>query len=402
MISTKIALRYFVSAKSHAAVNVISGVSVASVAVATAAIVIVLSVFNGFTNLTRSHFASIDPDIMVVPPVGKVFADAEGIAETVRSVAGVVAAVPTLTERGLVMTGDGGQYGVVFKGVGDGYERIVDYDSITDYDIMVPEGAGLPEAVVSVGVASHLSLRAGEPVELMTLKRVGRLNPANPASGILSQDLSLRRIVSIGQMEFDADNMFIPLATARELLQYENNEASAVEVALAKGASARAVAKQIEQKLPGTIVLYGDKLHSEAYRMIAVEKWVTFTMLIFILIIAAFNIISTLSLMMIEKRDNMQTLRFLGASKAQTRRVFAIMGVMITMAGGIIGIIIGVALALAQQWGGFIKLAGDASNLTITEYPVSVEPTDILAVFALVAVLAVLSALCTRAFKSEQ
>ena len=132
--------------------------------------------------------------------------------------------------------------------------------------------------------------------------------------------------------------------------------------------------------------------------MIAVEKWVTFTMLIFIIIIAAFNIISTLSLMVIEKRDNMSTLRFLGAPRRTIRMVFSLMGAMITAAGGLIGIVIGVALSLAQQWGGFIKLGGDHSKLTITEYPIHVEFTDIIAVLAIVAVITIATSLITRIF----
>ena len=132
--------------------------------------------------------------------------------------------------------------------------------------------------------------------------------------------------------------------------------------------------------------------------MISVEKWVTFAMLIFILIIAAFNIISTLSLMVIEKRDNMATLRFLGAPRRMVRSVFAWMGAAITLAGGLIGCALGLALAFAQQWGGFIKLGGDPSKLSVDVYPVRVAGVDIAAVLLLVAVMAALTSLVTRLF----
>lgn len=397
-MSFRIALRYFFSGKSHGAVNVISGVSVAGVAVATAAIVIVLSVFNGFSNLTRSRFSAIDPDLKAIPREGKVFSGADSLALVAESVDGVEAAVPTLTERGLIIAGDDTQLGVVFTGVGPGYDRIVDYEEITDFYRNRPEGDTLPGASVAVGVASRIDIRPESPLELYTLRRVGRINPANPISAFFSRPLTVERIISIDQMEFDADNIIIPLDVARELLQYYDNEASAIDLRVAPGTNAASVARSLKEVLPDLDIITREQQHSEAYRMIAVEKWVTFTMLIFILIIAAFNIVSTLSLMVIEKRDNMTTLRFLGADRNMVRRVFEDMGAMITAAGGIIGIILGVGLALAQQWGGFIKLSGDQSMLTITAYPVRVEITDILAVASIVAVVAVAASLTTRIF----
>lgn len=395
MLSFRIALRYFLSVKSHRAVNTISAVSVAGVAVATAAIVIVLSVFNGFSGLAHSRFASIDPELTVVPVRGKVFASGDSLAEAVSAIEGVAVAVPALAERGMIVGADGSQFGVVFKGVGDGYDRIVDFDGITYYQAPRSDADTLPAATLAIGVASRLRLGPEQSFELMTLRRVGRINPANPATALMSQRMIADRVVSIDQMEFDADNMIIPIAIARELLQYDSGEASAIEIALIPGASASKVAERIERTMPEVKVMRREQLHGEAYRMIAVEKWVTFAMLIFILVIAAFNIISTLSLMVIEKRANMATLRFLGASAGRVRLIFAMMGAMITLAGGIIGAVLGVGLSLAQQWGGFIKLNGDAAMLSITEYPVRVEATDLAAVLAILVFVAACASLTT-------
>lgn len=395
----RIALRYFFSGKSHGAVNVISGISVAGVAVATAAIVIVLSVFNGFSHLARERFSAVDPDLMAVSARGAAFAGADSLLRKVSDAEGVEAAVATLTERGLLTAGDDAQLGVVFKGVDKDYDRIANLDRIADYSVSRPEGDTLPGTSVGVGAAARLGILPGTPIELYTLRRVGRINPANPASAFFSATLGVDRIVRTDQLEFDADHIIIPLDVARDLLQYDGDEATAIEVKLAPGAGSGKVAREIKQLLgPDFEILTREQQHAEAYRMIAVEKWVTFAMLIFILIIAAFNIVSTLSLMVIEKRDNMSTLRFLGATRSMVRGVFAAMGAMITVAGGVIGTVLGLALSLAQQWGGFIRLSGDQSKLSITEYPVHVEGQDILAVMGIVILVAAASALTTRLF----
>ncbi len=399
MLALQVALRYLVSKKSHAAVNVISAISVAGVAVATAAIVVVLSVFNGFTDLAASHFSVIDPDLMVTPLRGKMIADGDSLAAELRQVDGVAAATPTLTERGLLVAGDA-QLGVVFKGVDATYPAVVDLsDAVVASALPSAEDFQGDSMAVAVGVANRLLLRPGSSgAELYVPKRVGRINPANPAGAFFSAPLVVDRVFQVDQMEIDADHIIEPLSVARDLLSY-SSEASAIEVRAARGVDADELAGRLRDKLgDGYGVSDRQQQHAEAYRMISVEKWVTFAMLIFILIIAAFNIISTLSLMVIEKRDNMATLRFLGAPRRMVRSVFAWMGAAITLAGGLIGCALGLALAFAQQWGGFIKLGGDPSKLSVDVYPVRVAGVDIAAVLLLVAVMAALTSLVTRLF----
>lgn len=401
MLSLKIALRYLVSKKSHAAVNVISAISVAGVAVATAAIVVVLSVFNGFSDLAKSHFSDIDPDLLISPASGKVIAEADSLAKALRVVDGVAATAPTLTERGLLVAGEA-QLGVVFKGVSPDYGKVIDLDRVAEMTSAVyPEYLGENEVIsdMAIGVASRLNLRPGvDHVELYVPRRVGRINPANPAGAFFSQGMVLRNVLAVNQMEFDADHIIIPLDAARALLAYDS-EASNIEIKLKEGVSDAAVAKVLRQRLGDEFVVATQiEQHAESYKMIAVEKWVTFAMLIFILVIAAFNIISTLSLMVIEKRDNMATLRFLGASKATVRAVFMWMGAIITLAGGLIGMTLGIALSLAQQYGGFIRLSGDPDALTVDTYPVHVEPLDILTVLVLIIAMSLITSLITRLF----
>ncbi|MBO5267601.1 MAG: FtsX-like permease family protein [Muribaculaceae bacterium] len=399
MLSLRIALRYLASKKSHGAVNVISAISVAGVAVATAAIVVVLSVFNGFTDIARNQFSVIDPDIMVTAATGRAIADADSLAEALETLPGVEAAAPTLTERGLLVAREG-QAAVVFKGVPDDYSRVVDATNAVQAVIATHDGDTIHRpAQVAVGVAMHLALRPATPfAELYVPRRIGRINPANPAGAFFSQPLVAESVLAVNQTDFDADHIYIPLDAARTLLQYDR-EATAVELRAAAGTSPETLAGNLRDALgPEYTVATQAQQHAEAFRMISVEKWVTFAMLIFILVIAAFNIISTLSLLVIEKRDNMATLRFLGASRRRARAIFMWMGAAITIAGGVAGCLLGVALSLAQQYGHFIRLNGDPSKLAVTSYPVRVEAGDLLAVAAIVVAMALITSLITRIF----
>lgn len=401
MLPLKVAIRYLVSKKSHGVINVISAISIAGVAVATAAIIIVLSVFNGFTGLAKAHFSVIDPDIMITATRGKVINNADSLARSISSLPDIIAAVPTLTERGLLVS-QGAQLGVVFKGVTPEFRDVIDYEDAVETGIRVNPDYLLEDdavAQMAIGVASRLELQPGTGrAELYVPRRVGRINPANPAGAFFSRTLVLEDVLAVDQMEFDADNILIPLDAARDLLLYENDEATAIELRCQPG-KAKSVAAMLRKSLgDGYVVATQDLQHEESYRMIAVEKWVTFAMLIFILVIAAFNIISTLSLMVIEKRDNMATLRFLGASRGRVRGVFMWMGCIITLAGGILGLLLGIILCLVQQYGGFIHLAGDPSKLTVSVYPVHVEFTDILAVLLIIIIMGALTSLITRVF----
>lgn len=180
----------------------------------------------------------------------------------------------------------------------------------------------------------------------------------------------------VDQQEYDADRVILPLSDVRSLLEYHGGEATAVELRLAPGADPEQVRRALTDVLPSDkyLILTRMEQQADAFRMIRVEKWITFLMLAFIMVIAGFNIISTLSLLIIEKRGNMATMRAFGASAAFVRRVFMIEGWLVTMAGGLAGVALGAALVLAQQWGGFIRLSGDASMLAVTAYPCASTP----------------------------
>lgn len=404
MLALDIARRYLLSRKSHSAVNIICGVAVGGVSVAVMAIVVVLSVFNGFASLAEKQMGLFDADLRVEPAAGKTIAAADSLAARVAAMPQVAAAVPVIDERALAVS-PSAQMPVRLKGVGAAFAAVTDMDSITvDGVYAVDSVYGYGPAHLSVGVAGYMGLspRVGNIVGVYVPRRVGRINPANPATAFRGDSLAVRSVWQTQRPDYDGDRMIVPLATARRLLDYENGEASAVEIRLAPGADPDAEAARLSAALGDSVrVLTRARQNADSFRMIAVEKWLTFLLLVCILAVASFNIVSTLSLLVIEKRDNMATLRALGASRAMTRRVFMWQGALIALCGGLLGSLLGVALSLGQQHFGWVRLNAEADALTIQVYPVEVHAADLLVVAAVVAVGAVASALVTLLFTKD-
>lgn len=404
MLSLKIAIRYLFARKSHSAVNVISVISVAGVAVASMAIIVVLSVFNGFHDLAASQLSHIDPELKVIASKGKVIDNADSVAAVLEAMPEIDVATPTLTERALLVGGDE-QMPVVFKGVDfDSYSRLSDFEALIIDGVYASSGIedSVPSLEIAMGPAVKTRLRPSVyPIASVYVpRRTGRINPANPAAAYRSRDFAVSGVFRVDQPEYDSEYIIMPLDEARSLLEYGSGEASAVEIRLAAGVGEDRGVEAVRKALNGLDITVLTRLEqqAESFRMIAVEKWVTFLMLMFILIVASFNIASTLSLMVIEKRDNMATLRALGAPSAMLRRVFVIEGWLITALGGVIGVAVGIVLSLLQEHFGFIKLAGDPSALTITAYPVHVAAGDVAAVLAAIFAVGILIGLISRIF----
>lgn len=404
MLALNIARRYLLSRKSHSAVNIICGVAIGGVSVAIMAIVVVLSVFNGFASLAEKQMGLFDADLRVEPAAGKTIAGADSLAARVAAMPQVAAAVPVIDERALAVS-PSAQMPVRLKGVGAAFADVTDMDSIiVDGAYAVDSVYGYGPAHLSVGVAGYMGLspRVGNIVGVYVPRRMGRINPANPATAFRGDSLAVRSVWQTQRPDYDGDRMIMPLATARRLLDYENGEASAVEIRLAAGADPDAEAARLSAVLGDSVrVLTRARQNADSFRMIAVEKWLTFLLLVCILAVASFNIVSTLSLLVIEKRDNMATLRALGASRAMTRRVFMWQGALIALCGGLLGSLLGVALSLGQQHFGWVRLNAEADALTIQVYPVEVHASDLLVVAAVVAVGAVASALVTLLFTKD-
>ena len=404
MLSFDIARRYLLSRKSHSAVNIICGVAICGMAVAVMAIVVVLSVFNGFARMAEDQVGRFDADLTAVPAHGKTLAGADALCRRLAQMEGVETAVAVVEERALAVSGSA-QMPVRIKGVGAGFESVTAMDSIIiDGAYSADSIYGFAPANLAVGVAAYLGVRptTGNVIGIFVPRRVGRINAANPATAFRGDSVAVMSVWQTERPDYDADRMIVPVAVARALLEYGADEASAIDMALAPGADPDAVAAAAQAAAgPDVQVLTRARRNADSFRMIAVEKWMTFLLLVCILAVASFNIVSTLSLLVIEKRDNMATLRALGATRRTARAVFAWQGVLIALAGGVTGTVAGLALSLVQQHFGLVKLSADASALTVDVYPVEVHAADLLAVGAVVAAAAVVAALVTLIFTKD-
>ncbi|MCM1309699.1 MAG: FtsX-like permease family protein [Bacteroides sp.] len=391
MLNLRIALRYLLAKKSHSVVNVISIVSIAGIALATAAMVVVMSVFNGFHSLIEERISVLDPPLAAVAVEGKTLEGADSLCEALKSSPAIADAQPMLQERALAMFG-GRQMAIRLRGITPALYSC--FDSISPYGQpwAYYHPAASP-AVVSVGVANTLQLPVGgeELLGLYVPRRLGRINPANPMSAFRADSVAPSAVFILNQAEVDADLVYAPLTLVENLLQQED---AATQIYIYPTADAKA-AQRAAAAILGERgrVLTLDEQQSSTFRIVNMEKWLTFLLLGFILIIASFNVVSSLSLLIIEKRRNAATLMALGATRKRIRNIYRIESMLITAIGTIGGLILGTLLSLGQQHFGWVKLAGDSESLTIEAYPVVFHPADLLAVAAIAVIVGILTAL---------
>ena len=393
----RIALRYLTSKKSHTAVNVISAISVCAVAVTAMAMVCVLSVFNGFSNLVNGNLSRLDPELRVIAAHGKAIEKADSVISIIKSVKGIHTAIPTITDNALAVYGDK-QLPVTLKGVTEEYGNLTEIASLVKPDgTYLLEMQGNPLAVVSVGTAVALEAHPGYymPLEIYTPKRKGAVNPAIPMTAFRSGSTFISGVFEVEQTEYDMNYAIVPIEFARKLFDYPT-QATAIDIGLESGTDA-ATARDNLQKALGDSYTVQDRLmqHSNSLKMINVEKWITFLLLGFILIIASFNVISTLAILIIEKSQSIYTLRSMGADNKIITDIFLTEGWLISLTGAIAGIVTGVVLCLIQQYSGIIKMNSDSGTLLIDSYPVAVEFTDVTIVLAAAALVGFLTSAVT-------
>ena len=392
-----IALRYLRSKKSHSAVNIISIVSVCGVIVATAAIVCVLSVFNGFSKLIHSKLSMLDADIAITATLGKTIADADSVAAVARGVAGVEMALPVVEDNALAMFFNY-QMPVTLKGVPEGYDSLTNIRStIIDGKYLLDDGIS-QYSVIAIGPALTLNVRPDylKMVSLYAPRRRGNINLANPATALRSDSVFVSGVFQIEQNKYDRNTMFVSIEMARRLFDY-TTQATAVELRLAPGANEPAVMAALTVALGEQYTVKNRLMQqAEAFRMVNIEKWVTFLLLGFILVIATFNVIGALSLLIIEQSDSIDPFRNLGASNKLIIRIFVMEGWVISLIGAVLGIALGLLLCLLQEHFGLIEMQGNAATLIITAYPVAVQWTDVLVVLALSVAVGALTSLVTK------
>ena len=392
----KIAWRYLVSKKGHQAVNIISIVAVCGVVVSTAALICVLSVFNGFRGLIMGKLAMLDPQIAITATTGKVINDADSVIDLVSAMPGGERAIPVVEDQALAIYAQM-QMPVRLKGVPDDYNTMNGMDSIiVDGEWKLRDEVSR-YAVAGAGPAVRLMVRPESfgMVRLYAPQRQGRVNLANPMGAFRQDSVFVSGVFQLQQNSYDADLIYVPLEMAMELFDYET-EATQIELRLLPGANERQVMRGISQTLGDAYQVKNRLMQQrEAYRLVNMEKWMAFLLLAFILIIATFNVISTLSLLIIEKDDSIATLRALGAHDRQISRIFVLQGWLITLAGAVTGVVIGLILCLCQQQSGWLRLSGDPANMIISAYPVEVQWQDVVITLALVAAVGLLTSMVT-------
>lgn len=392
-LSFYIARRYLFSKKSHNAINIISLVSVCGVAVATLALVCALSVYNGFNDLVSSLFGHFDAELKITPVKGKVF-DPETEAMRALEALPMVACYSEVLQDNVLVRYHDRQGVAVLKGVDASYEQLTQIDSI-----LIDGSFKLADEVVNyanlgIGLAYALGINAGfvTPMEIYAPKRAERVNMANPASSFQLEYAYIGSVFRTDQQLYDDSYLIVPLALARSLFDYEH-EVSAIELKLHDSKQV-AQAKQEISRLLGEEFKVQDRFEQQedSFRMMQIEKWMTFLILTFILAIALFNVVGSLSMLMIEKQADVATLRNLGADNRLIRRIFLLEGWMISAFGAGIGIVIGVTLCLLQQTFGFISLGDAAGAFVIDAYPVRIAVGDIVTILCTVLLIGFLAA----------
>ena len=382
-----VARRYLFSKKSTHAINVISGISAVGVAVATMALVVTLSVFNGFHDLVATFFTNFDPQLKVTPVKGKTAPADDPILTQIRQMPEVEVATETVEDMALA-TYNGRQAMVIIKGVED------NFDSLTHIkDIVVGNGefelhaADMHYGIPGIRLAE--TLQTGytykTPLKIYAPKREGQLNMANPEDGFVEDELYSPGVVfMVKQAKYDKNHILTSIAFARNLFA-QQGMLSSLEMRLKPGSDFESV-KQRMQQVAGDKYRVCDRFEQQedTFKIMKIEKLMAYVFLTFILIVACFNIIGSISMLIIDKKNDVLTLRNLGASDKQIVRVFLFEGRMISAIGAVAGILIGLLLCWLQQRYGIVGLGQSSGSFVVDAYPVSVHPEDILLVFVTV------------------
>ena len=389
-LSLYIAKRYIFSRKRHQVINLISGVAVAGVALATVAMVCTLSVFNGFQGVVAKQFTAMDPDVKVTVAQGKSFDKNSAAVAQVAALPSVSAVSFSVEDVAMVQYG-GRQVMATIKGVDESFCRmsgigdilygngeLILYDGINSYAIM---GAELMQQL-------NCGVYFTTPLEVFAPNRKGKVNLTIPASNFKKAKLlSSGLVFMLNQPKYDAGYIITSDIFAREIFRRGENEVTSMDIKVRDGEDIDEVKENVASILgEGFVVQDRYEQQRDIYKVMQVEKLISYIFLSFILLVACFNIIGSLSMLIIEKRDNMNTLRSLGADTSVISNIFVFEGCIISAAGAVSGVILGLLLCLLQQQFGFISMGG-GDDFVVSSYPVEVEFADVALVF--VTVLAV-------------
>ena len=388
-----IAWRYLFSKKGHNAINIVSGISAAAVAVVTAAMICVLSVMNGFGALVEHMFSEFDPPLLVVPAEGQTLRTDTLPVASLYAREDIEAVSMQLEQTALIRYKDH-QTPARVLGVDSLFARTAHIDSIiTDGYYSVYDGA-FERTVLGRGLAAQIGMNAHfvGALHFYAPERTGTVNLLRPDKSLRHEHAFIAGTFAVNQIEYDDQLLLVSLPMAQRLFGYDEYTASALRLNPKSTLKIEILKSQIAKALgPGYKVLDRYEQQADFFRILRIEKWLTVLLLVFILLIASFNIIGSLSMLIIDKREDIRILSHLGADESAIRRVFLLEGWLISSLGTAIGLILGVALCLCQQAFGWLKL-GSGSEYVISAYPVQVQAPDVLLVAFIVLALGFVAA----------
>ena len=379
-----IARRYLFSKKSTNAINVISGISVVGVVVATMALVVTLSVFNGFHDLVASFFTSFDPQLKVTPVKGKSVAADDPVLTQIRQLPQVEVATECVEDQALAIY-NGHQAMVTLKGVDDNFTELTHISEILLGDgTFELHAADMHYGILGIRLAEQLGtgFAFDQPLYIYAPRREGQLNMADPSDGFVEDELySPGVLFNVRQAKYDKGYIITSLGFARRIFEQQGMLTS-LELRLKPGSNFDAVKREM-QRIAGNEFRVQDRFEQQddTFKIMKIEKLIAYIFLTFILMVACFNIIGSLSMLIIDKKDDVVTLRNLGASDKQITRIFLFEGRLISAMGAVIGILIGLLLCWIQQQFGIVAMGSSSGAFVVNAYPVSVHPEDIVVVF---------------------
>ena len=389
-----IARRYLFSKKSTHAINVISGISVVGVAIATMALVVTLSVFNGFHDLVASFFTSFDPQLKITPVEGKSVAADDPVLTQIRQLPQIEVATECVEDQALAIY-KSRQMMVMIKGVDDNFDQLTHIKEILigDGDFCL-HAADMDYGIPGIRLAEQLATGYSydQPLHIYAPRREGQFDLTNPTEAFEEDDLySPGVLFNVRQAKYDKNYIITSIAFARRLFDQQGMLTS-LELRLKPGSNFERTKSEIKQ-LCGDRFTVKDRFEQQddTFKIMKIEKFIAYIFLTFILMVACFNIIGSLSMLIIDKKDDVVTLRNLGANDKQITRIFLFEGRMISAIGAVIGIIIGLLLCWLQQRFGLVALGSSSGSFVINAYPVSVHPEDIILIFITVLVVGFLS-----------
>lgn len=380
MLALQIAARYLLAKKSHNAINAITVVASCGVAIITAALICILSVFNGFEDLVGKLTSQIDPELKVIATQGKTFHDTEELRQILSNDPDIEKTSATLQETVLIING-GRQIPAQMKGVDSLYRQVTHIDSILWNGQFLLKDPVVDYAILGIGLSQQVSCRPGflRPMTFYCPRRQGKIDMLNPENAFIEHKFFCSAQFAVQQADYDDVLCLVDLQAARHLLQ-DSLLCSAYELKLKPTANAEALRDRLNQKLSPYHLQALTRYEQQAdnYRIVKIEKWITFLLILFILIIASFNIIGALSMLIIDKEAEISTLNALGANTRLIRLIFTFEGWLISGTGALVGILLGILLCLLQENFGLITLGDGSSVFVVDTYPVKLLWSDVL------------------------